>query len=494
MSWALRAWRHPLRDAFLVGTLAVLFFLLSLVKSASIGPLWLDEVTTWRWAHLPFDRIHAVAAHLDHMPFYYWLMALWVDVSGKDEVLLRLPSGLFVAATIPIVYIIGRKLITPAGGLAAALLFAVSPSTWHYAADMRPYGLLALLFSLFLLGTVLTDGLYCRKGSESRRPDFWQHAACWALMSVPAYLMAITHFTAFSVLLIYAAACGILLIRADDKRLFLWGCVPVSLCLAVLFFALPIGFQSLFDARMNPGAARELELSRMWFLTRKLYGFEAPFRFLIPVGAAVLALVAWRRNLLWYALLLFSVVLLPISEILVNLYVDPVFTPKTFMWTLVPLSIIFAVAIFWVKKPFFVIPILAVLVALLLPTSMERFDNQNGIWDSVATHIRENYQESDMILMCPDWDVHPLAFYLYPDAELIWRGEVKAQSYDIKFWKGSKYKEVIGRAEGRSRVWLLGSTGSCKLGRTVQLMEQNGYRGEGEELRWSVNRARLFVK
>jgi 4-amino-4-deoxy-L-arabinose transferase-like glycosyltransferase len=80
------------------------------------------------------------------LPLTY-LSSLLVKIFGFSEFTLRLPSVLFSAASIPLVYLLGRRLVSPAAGLLAALLLAVSDLDIASAQSARMYS----MFSFFVL-------------------------------------------------------------------------------------------------------------------------------------------------------------------------------------------------------------------------------------------------------------------------------------------------------------------------------------------------------
>ena len=62
-------------------------------------------------------------------PLLQWIAALLYKVFGEHEVICRLVSIAFSIGTIPLVFVLGRRLFGNAQGRAAAFLVAISPST-----------------------------------------------------------------------------------------------------------------------------------------------------------------------------------------------------------------------------------------------------------------------------------------------------------------------------------------------------------------------------
>jgi len=106
--------------------------------------LWLDEAfSVWLgWHRLP--EMWGWIARIDqHPPLYYTLLNLWMRL-GDDASTVRMLSAMIGTLTIPVIFLLGRRLAGPGTGLLAALLLAVSPFHVRFAQEARMYALLAL--------------------------------------------------------------------------------------------------------------------------------------------------------------------------------------------------------------------------------------------------------------------------------------------------------------------------------------------------------------
>ncbi len=83
-------------------------------------------------------------------PLYHWLLYALIHWLPITEVTLRLPSLLAGLATIACLYELGRRLIGPAVGLAAALFVTVDPMQIEVSVLTRPYALGNLACALSL--------------------------------------------------------------------------------------------------------------------------------------------------------------------------------------------------------------------------------------------------------------------------------------------------------------------------------------------------------
>src|SRR5437868_13233477 len=101
--------------------------------------LWLDEILSVSIARLDAPGFRNIVFSWEaNMALYYALLRAWVHV-GDSEVILRLPSALASIATVPLVYLIGRRLFSQSVGLIAALLLAVNLFAIRYAQEARSY-------------------------------------------------------------------------------------------------------------------------------------------------------------------------------------------------------------------------------------------------------------------------------------------------------------------------------------------------------------------
>lgn len=125
-----------------------------LVRFTTLGEqsFWYDEATTRGIVAHGLGHVLATVPKTESTPFlYYVLVWLWSRVFGLGEAGLRSFSALCSTLTIPVVWMIGRRLVSERVGLIAALLTAVNPFLFWYAQEARSYSLLLLLSALSLL-------------------------------------------------------------------------------------------------------------------------------------------------------------------------------------------------------------------------------------------------------------------------------------------------------------------------------------------------------
>ena len=144
--------------------------------------LWLDEAFSVWLARQPLPDLYAWLLRIDqHPPLYYALLHLWITAFGDSAGAVRLLSALFGTATIPVMFLLGRRLLGAPGGLIAAAILTVAPFHVRFAQETRMYTLLALnaALALFFLARLLTDpraaaeplGAQLARWFSSRRGD-----------------------------------------------------------------------------------------------------------------------------------------------------------------------------------------------------------------------------------------------------------------------------------------------------------------------------------
>lgn len=106
--------------------------------------LWNDEGNAYVQATRSLADIAANAARDIHPPGYYWLLAIWRQLTGDGEFALRALSALAGVLTVAFTYALGRRLFGVFAGLVAALFVTLNTFQVYYAQEARMYALLAL--------------------------------------------------------------------------------------------------------------------------------------------------------------------------------------------------------------------------------------------------------------------------------------------------------------------------------------------------------------
>jgi mannosyltransferase len=134
--------------------------------------LWLDETfSLWVANHSVVDMLHWIVKIDPHPPLYYLLLHYWIALNGDTPYYARLLSALFGTATIPVIYLIGKRMSGVVMGFAASVIFAFSLFNIYYAQETRMYTLLTFnaAVAIYALVRLLTDSRSVRPiGSQFR--------------------------------------------------------------------------------------------------------------------------------------------------------------------------------------------------------------------------------------------------------------------------------------------------------------------------------------
>ena len=153
--------------------------------------LWVDEAFSAAVARLDLVEMFRAARMDTSFPLYYLILKLAPTVDA-GELWLRLPSAVLSAATLPVVYLLGRRVAGRGAGVAALVLVCMSPLQIFYAREARCYAALSLGTALATLGLV--------RALQGAQPSgVWTYAA--AAVAV-VYLHAVGGFFVFAAALV----------------------------------------------------------------------------------------------------------------------------------------------------------------------------------------------------------------------------------------------------------------------------------------------------
>ncbi len=239
--------------------------------------LWYDEGVTWLLSQMRslVDLVRWTAADIQP-PLYYLLIWATDLLFGQREWALRFPAAIFNTLTIPLIYVLARRLFPAQRGrlpLLAALIFTVSPLMVYYSQEARMYSLLVFEASLasylllkILTPTQLTNQLTNHPTNHSPRFATIHHSLLYALISTAALY---THyFAAFLLLAHLLYALLILWQRRWPGRLSLQLALTFGLTALLFLPWLPTLLSRLGDDPSYwPGALKFNEAIRKIFIT-----------------------------------------------------------------------------------------------------------------------------------------------------------------------------------------------------------------------------------
>jgi len=211
------------REAAILGILTLAAFGLRLVHLIRFE-LWVDEAATWWFARLTAaGRLAEQMALEPTPPIYYGLIGLLMRLFGESDFVMRLPSALIGAATVPAVFLLGRELFGRRVGWIAALLLSVHPSHVFYSREARVYPL--LLLETIVLVLVLWRAL---------DRDRWRW---WAAFGAVLLLACYSHFYG----LFLGATAGLLIVLHSRSTRARWRGLAVAALVGLAFAPYLVG-------------------------------------------------------------------------------------------------------------------------------------------------------------------------------------------------------------------------------------------------------------
>jgi len=290
--------------AWLVGIL----YVAAVLCSIGLGRpgLWIDEAHSWEFSSLPTAWLVVLnaAARDAYPPLYFLLLHYWMKL-GSGEVWLRVLSLGFHLASVPLVYLVARRLIgrgrrsvrygASGAALIAAALLAFSPFHMAYAREVRMYAPLCFfgLLSVWGLLAWLQDG--------SRR-------GLWT-MALAALAAVYTQYMGALLVIVMMAA----LFQGRSEPRARRALARLALVTGIGFLPWAVFFLKAFLVTRGYGAERPILELAFYFLSSVGVGFmHARWVLVVAAGTvltlAIIGLQAMKKGpgrslLAWWAFL-----------------------------------------------------------------------------------------------------------------------------------------------------------------------------------------------
>jgi hypothetical protein len=438
--------------------------------------MWLDETfSVWLANHSVGDMLQWIVKIDQHPPLYYLLLHYWIAHYGDSPYYARLLSVLFGAGTIPIIYLIGKRISGVVMGLAAAIFLAFSPFNIYLAQETRMYTCLTFnaTVAIYALVWLLTDSratmplgsqfqeyLHAWRKSRPIEPDTEESFSykdeisnqpgwkSWLARRRWVSVHAIEPDLAWVALIVFTAAT---MLSHNTAVLF-----PIATNIFVLGLMLSQwikkpGGQPAFQA---PSFGNWLKaqigiimLWSPWILAFIQQSRAVSERFWIPeptwdavvqvlksffnaaapmdAGQArvvwglyilvlCLGLLHYRKRFSQFLLLaaLFTIPFL--GELIVSVR-RPVFLDRTLLWTTIPLFLVLAAGIAQLRNRFLIILVVGALSTLNLFSVSDYFRfYQKEDWHTAAGYVAKFAEEGDLVLFNSNFVEVPFDYYFKP--------------------------------------------------------------------------------
>ncbi|MCB8925763.1 MAG: glycosyltransferase family 39 protein [Ardenticatenaceae bacterium] len=462
--------------------------------------LWLDETfSIWLANQSVGDMLHWIATIDQHPPLYYLLLHFWVARFGDNVYYVRLLSALVGAGTIPIIYLIGKRLSGVMVGLAAAVFLALSPFHIYFAQETRMYTLLTFnaAVAIYALVWLLTDSRAVSPiGSQFReyihvwrtadpiepkaREGFsykvkprvqtgWQGWVAnhrWLPLQAIATDLAWVGFMIFSAatMLTHNTAVlfplatnifvlGLMLLQRFNKS----GLQAPSLG---NWIKAQIGIFLLWSPWLLAFIRQARTVSqRFWIpeptwdavvqMLRTFLNASAPLPadqtriiWSLYILALCLGFLYFRKKLSHLLLLvaLFAIPLL--SELLVSLH-RPIFYDRTLIWTTIPLFLLLAAGVAQLRYRFFVLMGVGILGAINLFSVSDYYRFfQKEDWQTPAGYVALYAEPDDLVLFNSNFVVIPFDHF-FQEYEDLYDIQVEKQGVPLDLMKDAVLEPLM---------------------------------------------------
>ena len=185
--------------------------------------LWQDEPATVALARMPWPQFIHVwwTGEASFQVFYFLLMRAWLHL-GNSEAWIRLPAALFGIASLPLMYLLARKLVGHRAAIASAAMLALSPAHVYYSQNARSYTM-----TIFLV--MLSSWFFVQAVERDRERD-------WLLWTLFSGLAVYAHYFASLVLVAQAGSLFLSKKPAPWRRMVLHTLVIAVLALPNMSF------------------------------------------------------------------------------------------------------------------------------------------------------------------------------------------------------------------------------------------------------------------
>ena len=411
---------------------------------------WLDEGVSVAIARLDWSNFMRILWRREaNMSLYYLLLHFWLHF-GNSEFFVRALSVVFALATLPALYLLGRRLFDSRVSLMAASLLAVNAYFVRYSQEARSY-------TLTLLLSVLSSLYFIQYLEHPSR----RNRVVYVLVSA---LAVYAHFFAGLLVLAQGLALRFLdsqSIPPDSRRNWPW------MALAVL----PI---VAFVATTGAGPLRWIQrptLQYLWDFALQLSGNGgwllvvayalACAAALIPVSRPAVKRVAWgswrfRFLLLW----LFLPALLTVAVS----FARPLFVPRYFLWCLPALLLLAASGLARLRSVWLLAPVLLLVLLLSLRGTVSYyqhdFDLQRDNWRAASHYLLTQARPDDGLVFhiamgrMPYEYYHSLRSTSPGDPSILYPHHAERITF-LDFVEKPDYRQLERALPQYQRVWLV---------------------------------------
>lgn len=361
--------------------------------------LWLDEGATVTLARMAWPQFVHVwwYGEASFQGAFFLLMRVWLHL-GPGEFWVRLPAAIFGIASIPLIYLLARKLVGVVPALAAAAIFAFSPTHVYYSQEARSYTMTILL--------VLVSSWFFVRAVEQNRETDW---ALWTLFSVMAVY---SHY--FASLVMMAQACSLFFHKKPTPRgrMVLHGLAILAIATPGLTYVLRVPPQAMTFLWMPKPTPKQL-------LHIALFLGGSGEKFLLAVILWTTGVVAIRREgrsesapgSYWRGMLVISWAVAPILLTALVSLRHPVFVQRYMIFSLPATVMLAGRGMGALVKRHIGFWLVVVLCATSIPTLFMGYRKPREDWRNATNVILASAQPGDAVVIYPFYAIVGFDYY-----------------------------------------------------------------------------------
>lgn len=368
--------------------------------SLAAKSFWFDEGVSVAIARLDWYNFARILWRREaNMSLYYLFLRCWLHF-GESEFFVRSLSVLFAVASIPVIYLLGRRLFDARVGLIAAALLAVNAYHVQYSQDARSY-------SLMVFFCLLSSLHFLKSLSDPSRRNRIAYVVSSALVVYAQF---------FSLLLVIAQWLSLKMLDREQ--------VPRQIKNDCRWIGLLVSPVLAFVATTGTGPLRWVQrpsLRDVWVFALHLTGNGGPWLLIACMAACLAALLpVWRTHSLrvpwdpWRYRFLLCWLVFPLALTLALSLVKPLFVARYFIFCLPALLLLVACGIARLRPVLMAPALVLVLVLSFSGTNgyyKKDVDIQRDDWRAATRYLLDHAQSGDALLFHVPMGRMPYEFY-----------------------------------------------------------------------------------
>jgi len=361
---------------------------------------WLDEAATDLFTQQSISNYWQLVTNLGevHPPLFYLVEKIIIPF-GTSEFLYRLFPAVFGIATIPLFYIIGKKMFGSSVGIIMAVLITFSPFHIRYSQDARMYTMFLFIISLALI--------FYLEAIKSNNLKYW------ILFGFVSALAIWTHFMAFIIIgaLIIYSLFHLIKEKNSPKNLLL-----SIIAIIILLSPLILMIYGIFLKRI--GNPPTWGINGILYITEVVVEYFGNYWLATIVFAILFCVgIVWLfRKCREKFYFIFSILAISLGAGVILSYWMPM-NPRYLIFLLPFFYAVLASAVLPILQKISekrVIIIFVVLIICIWSQPLYTYYNNNqinGDWRSASVFVKNTAKANDIVIIMPDYNQIPFNFY-----------------------------------------------------------------------------------